>query len=56
MTGPNLPQNWISDIGSAETVPQGTEVIQFPQSIVDKLLDAFPEAAAAQSLFGLATV
>jgi len=51
MTGPNLPQNWISDIGSAETVPQRTEVIQFPQSFVDKVLDAFPEAAAAQSLF-----
>ncbi|MBU2867759.1 helix-turn-helix domain-containing protein [Pacificibacter marinus] len=51
MTGPNLPQNWISDIGSAEAVPQRTEVIQFPQSFVDKVLDAFPEAAAAQSLF-----
>lgn len=51
MTGPNLPQNWISDIGSAEMVPQRTEVIQFPQSFVDKVLDAFPEAAAAQSLF-----
>ncbi|PWJ11736.1 AraC family transcriptional regulator [Jannaschia seohaensis] len=51
MTGPNLPQNWISDIGDAETVPRRTEVIQFPQSFADKILDAFPEAAAAEAIF-----
>ncbi len=51
MTGPNLPQNWISDIGAAETVPQRTEVIQFPQDFVDRLIAAFPEAGAAQALF-----
>ncbi|MEQ5868926.1 AraC family transcriptional regulator [Sagittula sp. NFXS13] len=51
MTGPNLPQNWISNIGDAETVPHRTEVIQFPQSFVDKVLDAFPEADGARALF-----
>lgn len=51
MTGPNLPQNWISDIGDAPTVPRRTEVIQFPQSFVDKITEEFPEAAAAKALF-----
>ncbi|MCA8879848.1 MAG: helix-turn-helix domain-containing protein [Rhodobacteraceae bacterium] len=51
MTGPNLPQNWISDIGDAETVPRRTEVIQFHQSFVDRILQEFPETAAAQALF-----
>jgi AraC-like DNA-binding protein len=51
MTGPNLPQNWISDIGDAETVPQRTEVIQFTQAFVDTVVQAFPEAEAARALF-----
>ncbi|WFE75848.1 AraC family transcriptional regulator [Roseinatronobacter sp. S2] len=51
MTGPNLPQNWISDIGAGEALPQRTEVIQFPQSFVDHILTAFPEMEAAGTLF-----
>lgn len=50
MTGPNLPQNWISDVEPGTTVPQRTEVIQFPQSFVDRLIDAFPEMEAAKGL------
>ena len=50
LTGPNLPQNWISDVQPGEVSPQRTEVIQFPQEFVDKLFDAFPEMEAAESL------
>lgn len=43
ITGPNLPQNWISDIPAGETVPRRTEVIQFAESFVDDVLMGFPE-------------
>ncbi len=50
MTGPNLPQNWISDIGPDEIAARRTEVVQFPESFVEKSLDAFPEMEAARHL------
>lgn len=50
MTGPNLPQNWISDIGPGEIVPQRTQVIQFPESFMDDASETFPEMEAAQRL------
>ena len=49
MTGPNLPQNWISDISPGEIVPCRTEVIQFPESFVDRAC-AFPEMEGVRSL------
>ncbi|WP_127145782.1 AraC family transcriptional regulator [Pelagibacterium montanilacus] len=50
LTGPNLPQNWISDLGSDETAPRRTEVIQFPESFIEDALQAFPEMDAARAL------
>lgn len=50
MTGPNLPQNWISDIGADEIVPCRTEVIQFPESFVDGASSVFPEMAGVRAL------
>lgn len=50
MTGPNLPQNWISDIRPGEIVPQRTQVIQFPESFMDDASETFPEMEAAQRL------
>ncbi|MBO9455014.1 AraC family transcriptional regulator [Paracoccus sp. R12_1] len=50
MTGPNLPQNWISDIRPGEIVPQRTQVIQFPESFIDGALATFPELDAARHL------
>ena len=50
MTGPNLPQNWISDIPAGETVPRRTEVIQFSQGFVDGALMGFPEMEAFRPL------
>ncbi|RFC63430.1 AraC family transcriptional regulator [Fulvimarina endophytica] len=51
MTGPNLPQNWISDLGPEETVACRTEVIQFPQGFIDRASATFPEMAEAEDLF-----
>lgn len=50
MTGPNLPQNWISDIKPGEIIPQRTQVVQFPESFVQNASDIFPEMEAAQRL------
>jgi hypothetical protein len=50
MTGPNLPQNWISAIRPGEIVPQRTEVIQFPESFIDAASDAFPEMEGVRHL------
>jgi mannose-6-phosphate isomerase-like protein (cupin superfamily) len=38
MAGPNLPQNWISDIAPGEIVPQRSQVIQFPENFIDDAL------------------
>lgn len=50
MTGPNLPQNWISAIRPGEIVPQRTEVIQFPESFIEAARAAFPEMEAVRHL------
>lgn len=50
LTGPNLPQNWISDIEPGAVCPQRTEVIQFSQDFLDKVLVSFPEMDAATCL------
>ncbi|AMY69391.1 AraC family transcriptional regulator [Frigidibacter mobilis] len=50
MTGPNLPQNWISTIRPGEIVPQRTEVIQFPESFIDGARCAFPEMESVRNL------
>ncbi|ODT59495.1 MULTISPECIES: AraC family transcriptional regulator [Paracoccus] len=49
MTGPNLPQNWLSDIRPGEIIPCRTEVIQFPESFVEQAR-AFPEMDGVQTL------
>ncbi|MDP3342008.1 AraC family transcriptional regulator [Frigidibacter sp.] len=50
MTGPNLPQNWISTIRPGEIVPQRTEVIQFPESFIEGARSAFPEMETVRQL------
>ena len=49
MTGPNLPQNWISDTRPNEIVPCRTQVIQFPESFIDQA-GVFPEMESVQRL------
>ncbi|TQS73628.1 helix-turn-helix domain-containing protein [Rhodobacteraceae bacterium] len=50
MTGPNLPQNWISEIGPEESVPARSLVVQFPESFVKNAHEAMPEMSAVQPL------
>ncbi len=50
MTGPNLPQNWISDVGPDEIVPERSFVIQFPASFIEDAAEAMPEMEALQPL------
>ncbi|MDR6434519.1 AraC family transcriptional regulator [Brucella pseudogrignonensis] len=43
MTGPNLPQNWISEIERGEIVPTRSMVIQFPEAFIENALATMPE-------------
>lgn len=49
LTGPNLPQNWISDIGPEESVPLRSLVIQFPEAFVEGAA-VMPEMEAIRPL------
>lgn len=50
MTGPNLPQNWISDIAPGEIVPLRSMVIQFPEAFIRDAGEMMPEVAAIRPL------
>jgi AraC-like DNA-binding protein len=50
LTGPNLPQNWISEIPADEVVPVRSLVIQFPQKFVDESIAGMPEMEAVMPL------
>lgn len=43
MTGPNLPHNWISNVGPNEVVPERCLVLQFTQDFIQGCLSVFPE-------------
>lgn len=55
MTGPNLPQNWISEVPSGEVVPLRSLIIQFPAAFVDSALATMQEAEAALPLLQLSS-
>ena len=50
VTGPNLPQNWISDIEPGQVVPVRSLVIQFPESFIDGACAEMPEMDAVRPL------
>lgn len=50
MTGPNLPQNWISDIADGELVPVRSIVIQFPEVFIEKAGAAMAELGVLRPL------
>ncbi|WP_180900791.1 AraC family transcriptional regulator [Martelella soudanensis] len=50
MTGPNLPQNWISDVGTDEIVPARSLIIQFPEKFIEDACKAMPEMQAIRPL------
>lgn len=50
VTGPNLPQNWISEIEPGEIVPARSLVVQFPDEFVEQNMAGMPEMAAVLPL------
>ncbi|TWD45960.1 AraC family transcriptional regulator [Agrobacterium vitis] len=50
LTGPNLPQNWISEIAPGEIVPTRTLVIQFPEKFIQDCIATMPELGALSPL------
>ncbi|NWJ25580.1 AraC family transcriptional regulator [Rhizobium sp. RM] len=50
MTGPNLPQNWISEIEPGEVVPARSLVIQFPEPFIEDACSSMPEMDALRPL------
>lgn len=50
MTGPNLPQSWISDVGPDEVVPVHSLVIQFPEAFIEDASAAMAEMEAIRPL------
>jgi AraC-like DNA-binding protein len=50
LTGPNLPQNWISEIDPEEIVPTRTLVVQFPEKFIQDCVTDISEMAAIAPL------
>lgn len=43
LTGPNLPHNWVSDIGADQKVPLRNRLVQFTDEAMNDLMDVIPE-------------
>lgn len=50
MTGPNLPQNWVSDVAPGEIVPLHSLVIQFPEAFIEDACASMAEMGALRPL------
>ncbi|WP_019997608.1 AraC family transcriptional regulator [Aureimonas ureilytica] len=50
MTGPNLPQNWISDVAEGELVPVRSIVIQFPEAFIEEAMATMEEMGVLRPL------
>ncbi|AXF11826.1 AraC family transcriptional regulator [Paraburkholderia graminis] len=50
ITGPNLPHNWISEIGERQTVPSRDVVLQFSRDAIERMAAAFNELHPIVSL------
>lgn len=51
LTGPNLPHNWVSQMEPGETVALRNRVLQFPEELLLRLADLFPDTGGFQALF-----
>lgn len=51
LTGPNLPHNWISDLGERASVPLRSRVLQFPEDLLLRIAELFPDTRGFQALF-----
>ncbi|WP_299535386.1 AraC family transcriptional regulator [uncultured Herbaspirillum sp.] len=50
LTGPNLPHNWVSNLGAGQQVAARDLVLQFSRSFADRMLGAIPELSPLQDL------
>ncbi len=50
MTGPNLPQNWISNVPEGVIETRRSRVIQFSEEFIDGALEAIPEMQSFRPL------
>lgn len=50
LTGPNLPHNWVSNLGAGRSVASRDLVLQFSRPFIDRLLGAIAELAPLQML------
>lgn len=53
LTGPNLPHNWVSHIAEGETVPLRSRVLQFPEELLLRIAELFPDTGGFAGLFQL---
>ena len=53
LTGPNLPHNWVSHLAEGAVVPLRNRVLQFPEVLLDRIADLFPETGGFSALFDL---
>lgn len=50
LTGPNLPHNWVSNLGAGHSVASRDLVLQFSRPFIDRMLGAIAELAPLQML------
>lgn len=50
LTGPNLPHNWVSNLGAGQQVAARDLVLQFSRPFADRMLGAIPELSPLQDL------
>lgn len=53
LTGPNLPHNWVSDLGAEQSIPLRGRVLQFTEQFVRDTTALLPELGALQPLLNL---
>jgi AraC-like DNA-binding protein len=53
LTGPNLPHNWVSHVAEGSVIPLRNRVLQFPEDLLQRISDLFPETGGFAALFGL---
>lgn len=53
LTGPNLPHNWVSHVAEGEAVPLRSRVLQFPEDLLLRIAELFPDTGGFSELFAL---
>lgn len=53
LTGPNLPHNWVSHVAEGTVIPLRNRVLQFPEDLLARIAELFPETGGFDALFAL---